>query len=197
MRGARALLVAALLLGACNGGGGSGSGTTLPPPVSTTDSTVPDYSVPAVIDAAYVEKVMAALDHVYGDAIRILARERKITQDFLEHLAAIYTAQEFEFAQGVWVRDVASGLKGLVPVPGDPTTDVKQLVKSDHSCILFSAARSFSATRSTPDQQTPQWFIALIPKNGPDPKRLNPTPWVIDFDGFKQDGSPPGGPCGR
>lgn len=193
MRGGRLLLVAALLVGACDGGRGGSTDTTLPPRVSTTASTVPDYTVPAVIDVAYVEKVMAALDHVYGDAIRILARERRITQDFLEHLAAIYAPEEFEFAQRIWVHDVASGLQGLRADPGDPRTEIQRLVTTRSDCVLFAARRDFSRTRTTPDKPTPQWFVALKLRSVATTDH-NPTPFVIAFDGFKPDGTEPS-PC--
>lgn len=191
MRLARLTLVAALLLGACNGGDGDDD-DTLPPPVSTTV----DYSVPEVIDVAYVEKVMEALDHVYGDAIRILAREREITKDFLEHLAAIYTPSEFELVQDVWVKDVASGLEGLLPTPGDPVTTVVRMVRADSDCIVSAVTRSFAATREQTDPPSQQRFIALIPKPDTQPNdSLNPTPLVLSFDGYKADGSEPTTPC--
>lgn len=192
MRVARVVLVAALLLGACNGGS-DGSDDTLPPRPSSTDTSLPDYSVPEVIDAAYVEKVMAALDRVYGDAIRTLARERRITQEFLERLVAIYTPDEFKLAQDIWVRDAAGGLEGLLANPGDPRTTVTRLVRSDHDCVVAGVDRTFEATRSRPDKPTPPRYIALIPKKSELP--LNPTPWLISFDGFKDDGSEPKEPC--
>lgn len=194
MRGARVFLGVALVVGACNGGGGGRSNDTLPPPPETTVTTAVDYAVPAVIDAAYVEKVIAALDHVYGDAIRTLARERKITQDFLDRLAAIYTPAEFKLAQDIWVRDVASGLQGLVPVPGDPKTVIRSVVRGDRTCLFAAVDRSFAATRTTPDRPTPPWYVALIPRTQASSPH-NPTPWVISFDGFKDDGSQPAQPC--
>lgn len=190
MRLARLTLVAALLLGACNGGDGDDD-DTLPPPVSTTV----DYSVPQVIDVAYVEKVMEALDHVYGDAIRILAREREITKDFLEHLAAIYTPSEFELTQEIWVRDVAAGLPGLRDDPGNPRTEIQRLLRAETECVVAAVARDFSPTRTTSDRSTPQRFIALVPKTGTGARSMNLTPWLITFDGFKDDGSEPSQPC--
>lgn len=194
MRGAGVLLVA-VLVAACNGGEGRTVGT-LPPPVETTTTTVVDYAVPAEIDAAYVEKVMAALDRVYGDAIRTLAAERQITQEFLSRLAAIYTPAEFEFAQGVWVRDVANGLPGLLPTPGDPKTTVQTLGSASATCVVAAVTRSFAATRETPDRATPQWYVALVPRE-PGGLRHNPTPWLISFDGFKDGGQQPEKPCER
>lgn len=197
MRVARVVLVAALLLGACNGGG-EGTDDTLPPRPSSTDTTAPDYSVPAVIDVAYVEKVMAALDRVYGDAIRTLARERKITQDFLERLVAIYSPAEFEIAQRAWVQDIAAGLPGLKTQPGDPTTTVERSIQLDQSCVVVAVSRSFVATRTTSTTSTTQRFIALAPKQSDrDQRLLNPTPWMMAFDGFvsSPSGAEPESPC--
>lgn len=182
------LLLAVALLGGCSGGRDDDS---LPPSVST--STAPDYSVPAVIDVAYVEKVMEALDHVYGDAIRILAKERQITKEFLEHLAAIYTPKEFEIAQEIWVKDIAAGLVGLLPTPGDPRTTVLRLVRVEPQCVVAAVDRDFTATRDRPVVTTPQHFVGLVPSS--DASDLNPTPWRLSFDGFKDDGSEPQEPC--
>lgn len=189
------LLSAVALLGACTGGGGGRDDDTLPPRGSSTTSTSVDYSVPAVIDVAYVEKVMEALDHVYGDAIRILAREREITKEFLEHLAAIYTPSQFEFTQRLWVRDVAAGLEGLRANPGDPRTAVLELLRAERRCILARVDRDFSPANSAPDRPTPQEYVALVPVI--DHARHNPTPWTISFDGYiaSPAGAPPAEPC--
>lgn len=185
------LLLAVALLGGCSGGRDD---DTLPPPA--TSSTSVDYSVPDVIDVAYVEKVVTALDHVYGDAIRILAKERQITKEFLEYLAAIYTPKQFEFTQGIWVRDVASGLSGLRPDPGDPKTHVQELIQADRECIVVRVDRDFSSTNEQPDQATPQEYVAVVP--APNERPLNPTPWVLSFDGFvaTPEGAAPEQPCG-
>ncbi|HEX2289061.1 MAG TPA: hypothetical protein VHH53_02435, partial [Pseudonocardiaceae bacterium] len=123
-----------------------------------------DYSVPPVIDVAYVERVMEALDRVYGDAIRTLARERKITQEFLERLAAIYGEGQFDRTQAIWVRDVASGLSGLAPTPGDPRTVIQEVMRGEPSCVVLRVDRDFSATHAGPDAASPQEFVGLIPK---------------------------------
>jgi len=182
------LLVVVVLLGGCSGGRDEDG----LPPRPTTSTTV-DYSVPAVIDVAYVEKVMAALDHVYGDAIRILAKERQITKPFLEHLVAIYTPSEFDLAQEVWVKDVASGLRGLRSDPGDPDTTVLELLRAERACVLIKVSRSFAAAREHPDVETPQRFIALVTRQRS--AELNPTPWLISYDGFEPDGRVPSDPC--
>lgn len=197
MRGAGVMLVA-VLVAACNGGGGR-TEETLPPPVEVTTTTVVDYSVPAVIDVAYVEKVMAALDRVYGDAIRTLAAERQITEPFLSRLAAIYGDKQFDLAQRAWVRDVADGLDDLRSPPGDPTTVVQRTVRLDADCMVAAVERTFRAVRE-PVTSTPQKYIALVPKPpGRDPQSLNPTPWLMSYDGFVAEpaGAEPASPCVR
>jgi hypothetical protein len=192
MRGAGVLVVAALMVGACNGGADGRSDDTLPPTSETTVTTAPDYTVPAVIDVAYVDKVMAALDHVYGDAIRTLARERKITQDFLDRLAAIYGNRFFRLAQDSWSRELVDGLSGLRPVPGDPRTTIATLTTATRDCIVAPVVRDFSQVRTAP-APTPQRFVGLIPDVEKTP--LNPTGWVLAYDGWTTSGEAPGEPC--
>ncbi|HVF74937.1 MAG TPA: hypothetical protein VM938_07795 [Acidimicrobiales bacterium] len=147
-----------------------------------------------MIDAAYVEKVMAALDHVYGDAIRILARERKITQDFLDRLAAIYGDRFFRLAQQSWSREALDGFATLASTPGDPTVTVTSLVKHDRECVIAAVIRDFSLVRNGIPATTPQRYIALIPKGGAT-NGLNPTPWVLSYDGWTSTGVEPSEPC--
>jgi len=192
-------LAVALLAGACAGGkGGHGSADTLPAPAPTTTTTAVSYAVPAEIDAVYVARVMQALDHVYGDAIRIMARDRAVTEPFLKHLLAIYTPRQFEVAQEIWVKDLASGLNGLAPSPGDPITTVQSVVSSESACVLAAVAKDFQPTRSIPVKASPQRYVALIPKlDERDPEHLNPTPWTISFDGYVAEpaGAVPEKPC--
>lgn len=190
MRGAGVLLVA-VLMAACNGGAGR-TVETLPPPVETTSTTPADYAVPPVIDVAYVEKVMAALDRVYGDAIRTLAAERQITEQFLSRLAAIYGDRFFRLAQESWTKEIGAGLRSLAATPGDPKTAVVFLVRQDSTCVIAAVRRDFRAIRSTAPTATPQRFVALVPRP---PATNNPTGWVMAYDGWTTTGEAPEDPC--
>lgn len=205
-RRALAAAMAALLVGAaaCNRGGGdrADGGTTLPtepsttPTVVTTATTVPSYEVPEVIDAAYVESVMKALDRVYGESVRLLARTRTVDENFLNYLAAIYSEREFEFQQEIWIRSSAEGFRGLAAQPGDPVTTVQRLARADPKCILAAVTRNLNPTLSSPDEPSPQHYVALAPSRGErDRLRLNPTPWILVFDGRVRDGSEPDDAC--
>lgn len=193
MRVARLALVAALLLGACNGGRDD---DVLPPRPTSTDTTAVDYSVPAVIDVAYVEKVMAALDRVYGDGIRTLAKERAITQEFLEHLVAIYGDRFYRLAQDAWTQELSTGASTLAARPGDPHTTITALRQVDRACVVAQVVRDFSATRSSTPAVTPTRYIGLVPLiDQRDTRGLNPTPWMLAYDGWTPNGDPPVEPC--
>jgi hypothetical protein len=169
----------------------------LPPaPAPTTATTAVSYAVPAQIDAAYVGRVMQALDHVYGDAIRIMARDRAVDEPFLKHLLALYTDRFFRLAQDAWVKESAMGLGTLAPQPGDPVTTVTHLLRAEPTCVVAEAVRDFGPIRTTPPEQPPHRYIALVPSAADrDPGHLNPTPWVMTYDGYTDDGSPPEDPC--
>ena len=188
--GAAALAIA---LAACSGG--RHTQDTLPPTSSTTTTTV-DYSVPKVIDAPYITKVMTALDHVLGDDIRLVAQRRNVDVEFLGRLRAIYGDRELQNLRDLWTKAVAEGLRTLAVMPGDPKTTVQSLLRADPSCVVAAVDRDFSPTQTTPRAQTPQRYIGFVPKPaGRDPAGINPTPWVMSFDGFITDGSVPREPC--
>ncbi|MGH9179821.1 MAG: hypothetical protein ACRD0N_14870, partial [Acidimicrobiales bacterium] len=87
----------ALASGGCQGGGDDEPRTTVPtaPSTSTTSTTAVSYAVPATIDQAYIEKVMAALDRVYGDAARYMAQKRAPDEEFLRILGAAFGGDSF------------------------------------------------------------------------------------------------------
>ena len=62
----RRVVALALLLTACSSGHRVPTAQVRPAPPTTADP----YAVPAVIDIAYVNRVLAALDQVDGDATR-------------------------------------------------------------------------------------------------------------------------------
>lgn len=186
-------LCAALLAG-CDGEGRTED--TLPPEDTTTSTTVLSYEVPAFIDAAYVARVMQALDHVYGDAVRHLAKTRKVDEDFLKPLVAIHNPRIFGLEQDLWVKTRAQGFEGLGARPADPETRIDQLVRADAECVLIQGDRSFAPLFTDDDPTNHDRYVALSPlKPDRNPDRLNPTPWAINFSGQRPDGSAPSDVC--
>lgn len=203
---AAALTAALLVAGACSDGRDSQPGATVPaggdePSTSAPATTLgaEAYAVPEVIDQEYVQRVVSAYDKVLGDAIRILKRDEGVSEEFLEHLVAIYTEPEFEFQQQVWLESVAAGRLERTPAnPGDPVTSVGTIVKATTTCVTFRAEQNDRAnfTGTTVESEQDDYMILVRKKPNRDPRQVNPTPWVIAFDGFKNDNSVPRDSCG-
>ncbi len=206
-----ALTMVVLVATACSDGRGSQTGATVPSVdtsststtiAPTTTTVVESYDVPDVIDQAYVQRVVSAYDKVLGDAIRVLKREGVITEEFLEFLVGVYSEPQFEFQQRLWLEAVANGDLAKRPdLPGDPKTAVVRLVRTDRTCVIAQIHRDFSATLLpgvTQEESPEDDYIVLVPlETGRNPRRVNPTPWALSFDGFKLSNEPPLNSCGN
>lgn len=200
-----AVLILSLASGACFGRGRDGDGgvgPTVPPggTSSTTSSSAVSYDVPPVIDLAYVQRVVSAYDHALGDAIRVLVRDRSLSDEFLKYLVGLYTEPQFEVQQRLWADAVAQGdLQRRPSNPGDPVTNVLRLDLATPTCVIAAIDRDFRPTLKpgvTPAESPQEDFVVLVRKRpNRDPFSANPTPWAMAFDGFKEDGTAPTNSC--
>lgn len=197
-----AVAAVGLVAASCTGGAADErTGPTVPEtlaPVASTSTTAPSYDIPAAIDHAYVQKVVTAYDKALGDAIRVLVREKAVTEEFLKYLVGIYTEQEFDVQQRGWSEAVAEGdIEKRPPNPGDPVTTVLRVVEADQKCVIARADRDNRPTLNVePEESTQDNYMVLVRKKpGRDPLNINPTPWVMSFDGAKLDNSVPRNSC--
>ncbi len=173
------------------------SATVRTEPATTTTSVVPVDQVPAVIDVAYVQRVIDALDHVMGDAVRALVAAKAPDRAFYERLRAVYLDPEFERVQAELGRAAAEELTTIRLNPGDPIARVERMISASPNCIFVAAFRSLEPlfTR-TPAESETRGFLGLKRRDDSrDPKKLNPTAWTIALDGVRPDGSEPRSPC--
>lgn len=185
-------VIALLVLAACRDGKADEPRTTVPTAPSTTTTTAVSYEVPATIDIPYIEKVMAALDRVDGEAARRAAAQRQLDEEFLNYYAAIYTSEYFDLVKQAWYEIAGRGFEDLVADPGDPTTTVVKLIAASATCVLFQANRDFSASFREPDPPSGARYVALVPlPPDRDPGGRNPTPWIMNFDGDYKSGKEP------
>src|SRR5215213_8584586 len=101
-------------LASCRSGGADEPASTVPTAAtssSTTSSTRVSYDVPPTIDAPYIEKVMAALDHVSGEAARHLAHMRVVDEKFNRYLVAAYGGESFDLERRLWGEVLAEDLR--------------------------------------------------------------------------------------
>lgn len=166
---------------------------TAPPVTPTTDP----YAVPAVVDAAYVNRVLAGLDAAMGEVVRMVVRTRGIPQEAADRLQALYLAESrIQLALDSFQDDIRNGFRTYRPEPGNKRTSVTEMISASQACIFVKVLRDFSQVGNGTGDMTSVTWVGLKPR---DPTRdrwgYNPTPWAILVDGFQEDRSQPRNPC--
>src|SRR5581483_6015068 len=106
---------------------------TVPATAPTTSTPADPYAIPATIDTAYVDRVLKALDHVDGDAARIIVASRQVARDASDRLAAIYSGDELVAQTNAWL-DLLDRLNDVKNPPGDRVTTTKRLIAAHPTC---------------------------------------------------------------
>jgi hypothetical protein len=173
------MLLSLALAGACSGrSGGSSSPTTLRTLPPTTTTTTP-YAVPTVIDEAYVERVLNALNKIEGDAMREIVNAEDLVPPAAEKLRTIYLRAELNEQLRVWNQAVVDGFTGYRHPPRDIKTRVESLPVKSPTCIEATTIDDLSSVgaASAPERRHQ---VVLRPRDeAQDPQKLNPTPWMV------------------
>ncbi len=178
------LVLLAVVLGACSGGS---SPATTPAPAAGERGGE---------QAATVDRILAGLDGVMGDAQRMLVRERRITPEVTARLQAIYVGPELLNQIDAFRADVGKGLVGLRDPPGNRVTTVSRLITVSPICIFVQVTRDYSPTTAGAAPAPTSLYVVLVSKEeGDDARQLNPTPWAMLYDGVQVDGSQPEDIC--
>ncbi|MGI8685090.1 MAG: hypothetical protein ACR2MO_08405 [Acidimicrobiales bacterium] len=171
------------------------------PPSSATSTSVaaaPDISaIPEVIDEAYVNAVLAALDEIDGQATRIIVSAKRVPDEALALLQAILSDKEYFIEAKERVDALARDpeMTGFLPNPGNKVTTVQRIIGASRSCVWLAVQRDYSKANVDPGPTTTD-YLALVPLDrSNDPKEVNRTAWMILADGRTRDGSEPDNPC--
>lgn len=197
----RAALAAATLLAsaACSSGGAdkgsAGANPTLATDPPTTTTTNP-YAVPAVIDEAYANRVVAGLDAAMGDVTRLVVRTRTIPREAYDRMRAIYGTDEWlQLTIDGFQLDMRRQFAGYRDIPGNKISSVTEILSSSSSCIFVRTVRDYSPIGANSKTADIQW-IGLRPVQPlRDPNGYNSTGWAFVYEGFPPDRSVPPNPC--
>lgn len=169
---------------------------TLPEITTTTNP----YAVPATIDAAYVNRVLEALDAALGDVYRLVIRTRDVSPEVIDRLNAIYlNRDDVNLELQAIQRGMREGFTGFKDPVGNPKSTVTELITASPSCIFARFAPDNSAMAVKSDgPSAPEW-VGLQPADpARDPNHYNGTPWMIATEGLLfPNGSPPPNPCAK
>lgn len=187
-------------LAACSAGDAS-----LPPeptvptaPSSTTSTTVVDVStIPEMIDEAYLNRVLAALDAVEAKATELIVTNKALVPEAAAMLNSIYSDDELTRQADAWVTALVDHPDriDLGPSGFTRTTAVERVIAASPACVWVAVSRVYPAT---PFEAafTRTEYVALQPLDpSNDPARSNPTAWMIMTAGFRGDGAEPANPC--
>ena len=199
----RAALALALLLAstACHPSSAEKAATgptptvaTEPAPTTTTDP----YAVPAVIDTAYVNRVLAGLDAQMGDVTRMVIVTRTLPREALDRLRAVYGSDQWlQTSIDSFQRDLRNGLTSYKADPGNKITVTNKLIAVNRDCIFAEVSRDYSKVGINASSPDTQW-VALRPLDpSRDPHGYNPTKWALIYDGYTETRSRPSDPCGN
>jgi len=172
------------------------SATVATAPATTT--TTDPYAVPAVIDEAYVNRVLAGLDAVSGDVVRLMVRTKTIPREAVNRLRAIYEANDvFDRVLDSLSRDVAFRLPGFRSEPGNKKSRVIEVLGASTSCIFARVTRDYTDVAATsPTTDDIQWIAIRPLDRAKDPSGYNTTGWAYIFEGFREGRLPPSpSPC--
>lgn len=195
----RALMatLALVVLAACSPGsadraGPTGTVGTEPPRTTTTHP----YAVPAVIDAAYINRVLAGLEGEMGHVTRMIVSTRTIPPEAYERLRAIYgNDRGLQLAIDIFQRDILQGFRGYQRPPGDTVSVVSEVITITGTCVFVRISRDYSAVGINSTPSDTQW-IALRPLNpSRDPRGHNLTKWAYEYEGYTETRGQPTNPC--
>lgn len=194
MQASVAGLAAATVLASCSRGADKGAvGATVPTTARVTTTTDP-YAVPPVIDIAYVNRVLAALDAAVGDVTRLVIRDRSVSPEAKDRLSALYLGEYLQLTLDSYDQELQGGLQGARPNPGNRKTTVSRLISATPGCIFVEASRDFSAVSTNVDPALSRLWVGLKPVSA-EQAGLNPTHWSYVVDGFSQGRTQPENPC--
>jgi hypothetical protein len=191
-----AVLGAVLVLSLVACGGGDEEEATPPPSIAEPTTVAADpYAVPPVIDAAYVNRVLEAIDAGVGEVVRIVYRTRDLPPEVFDRLKALYLERETINTLLIGLQDdMRLGFPGYRQNPGNTKSRVDALLNSSPSCIFVRVTRDYSQV-GTNSEPSVEW-IGLKPRDPTRaPNHYNPTPWMVALEGFQRDGSQPPNPC--
>jgi hypothetical protein len=182
----------ALFAGACKGTEKHAApGPTVPAELPATTTTDP-YAVPAVIDTAYVNRVLAGLDALTGEAFRLYMRDRRITPEISDRIKAAYgSGKPYDLAVRTFETDKDTP---IAAAPGDQVTTVTRLITATAICIFAQVARDYRPVGGTVGDFV-AWVGLRHPPVSSDSGRFNPTSWIYVVDGVRPDRSQPVNPC--
>jgi hypothetical protein len=177
--GIAGLLIAAV--SACSSPSHAADPPPAPAPASTTVPADP-YAVPKVITVAYVDSVLKALNHVYGNAERVEKSTNAMSASVVEDLRSIYIGPQLDTEIRIFQGALAGSIREVKPDPGDRVFSVTDLESFGSTCVAAVVTASYAAVDLSSSSPKVGSVVLQAKRVDADSLSLNPTPWSITFE---------------
>ncbi len=112
----------------------------------TTTAAADPWAVPSTITPAYLDRVLAELDHIDGEAFRDARAHNAITARFIQLEQAIRAGQfNLHFEETAISQEVAIRWVNIKADPGDRRITIKSILASPQPCVLAAVDIDFTA----------------------------------------------------
>jgi hypothetical protein len=137
----------------------------------------------------YVNRVLAELNHIDGNAVRSARAANAITPEFITLEKSINaTTARYQAVIKVWQRSIAQRWEGVGAAPGDAVSIVLHLTDTSRTCVVASVHEDLGPEGSGGPDIVANWWVALLPAP------TNATHWAYVFNGIELSPTPGGVP---
>jgi len=154
--------------------------TTAAPAPTTVTTSVSSFEVPAVIDLAYVQRVLKTLYRLDGDASRRAYAMKAVDLEVVKRLEAIFGGQTLAEAKRVLAENALERFVLFADPPGDAIVRAVDIIQATPSCMVVRADLEYGPLFKEPRPLQPQ---AIIQLRRADVLPFNPTGWGVVFAG--------------
>jgi hypothetical protein len=135
------------------------------------------------MSVAYLDAVFKVLNHINGDAARVLVDEGRLTPAVTSRLRAIYSDPLYAVEVRIAQQGIAARFDNVRRPPGDRVTVVDRLLTASRTCVFVETHSDLSTVEVTPNDKAVSEYWELSPKRTrDDPQGFNPTPWQLTFN---------------
>lgn len=165
----RLLALSLVLLAGCQTSGDDPPVPEVTPPPAATTSTVEQttttsatsFEVPAVIDLAYVQRVLTELYRLEGEAVRHAYATKAPDAELEQRLTALLGGDALEEARAVLSEHAGEGFVRFADPPGDPVVRAVAIIQATPTCMVIRADLDFRPFFKARVDRRPQATLEL------------------------------------
>lgn len=147
---------------------------------ATTTTAADPFTTPAKIDAAYVERVLAELNRVYGDTARKIVETRRYERSDIDPLGAIFNPPLLQLQVNEFRNILDLDPKMFKSPMGYRRMKVLEVITARPDCIFTKVSTDVSDVVISPPPILESYITLGLKPADADPSGKNPTPWAMN-----------------